>query len=72
MSGKSAVNMIDVNDHLMTVKDLATIMHLSEAAIRQRIFRKQIPARKLGKYWYILNSELMGSLRERPSSMDRE
>lgn len=59
--------MIDVNDKLFTVKQVADMMQLSVGAIQKRIKRKQMTAHKIGKYYYFLNSELMQTVRQSPN-----
>ena len=56
-------NLINVNDEVWTVQQLAAKLSLTSGAIVKRIRRGSIPAHKQGNYWYILKSEYIDSLK---------
>lgn len=48
------------HDELLTIKDVAGIFQISEDGVRKRIYRGQVKAKKDGKKWYFLKSDIMG------------
>jgi len=55
--------LIDVNDTVLSVEDVAEMLRISPWGVRKRILRGQLPAHKRGKRLYILKSELVDSIR---------
>ena len=56
-------HLMNVNDEVWTVQQLADKLQLSVVAVQKRIQRGTIPAHKQGKYWYILKSEYIALLK---------
>ena len=56
-------HLINVNDEVWTVQQLAEKLRLTSGAIVKRIRRGSIPAHKQGNYWYILKSEYIDRLK---------
>ena len=56
-------HLINVNDEVWTVQQLAARLSLTSGAIVKRIRRGSIPAHKQGNYWYILKSEYIDRLK---------
>ena len=54
---------IDSEETVWTVTDVAKMLNISEQAVRKRILRGRIPAHKDGGFWYILKSEFISRLR---------
>lgn len=54
---------IDTEETVWNVKQLADFIGTSPQAIRKRITRGAIPAHKEGHSWYILKSEYIRNLR---------
>lgn len=54
---------IDSEETIWNVAQLAEIIGTSPQAIRKRIMRGAIPAHKEGHSWYILKSEYISNLR---------
>lgn len=48
-----------VNDRVLTTKDVAELFNREQSTIRKRISNGQLPGHKVGRSWYILESELM-------------
>ena len=60
----SVVNqLIDVNDTVLSVEDVAKMLRISSWGVRKRILRGQLPAHRQGRRLYILKSELVASIR---------
>ena len=57
-------HIMNVNDEVWTVQQLARMLNLSVAAVQKRIQRGTIPAHKQGKYWYILKSEYIAYIKK--------
>lgn len=53
----------DAHETIWTINSFAEEMCLSKDAVRMRIHRGQIPARKVGRSWYILKSEYLRFLK---------
>lgn len=47
---------------ILTVEDLAPVLHLRPSAVRALIRRGAIPARKLGRRWLVARGELLRAL----------
>lgn len=45
-------------DNYMTTEEAAVYLRLSKEALRMKIYRKQIPAYRLGRHWRFKKSEL--------------
>ncbi len=54
---------LNLNDEMMTVEQMADMLHISKWGVLKRIERGMIPAHKNGRRWYILKSELMKEIR---------
>lgn len=54
---------IDSEETVWSVENMAEILGISKQAVRKRILRKMIPAHKDGRLWYILKSEYISGLR---------
>lgn len=50
-------------EEVLSVKEAAAIMGVTPAALREYLKQGVIPAKKVGKQWRILRSELMAALR---------
>jgi excisionase family DNA binding protein len=48
-----------IKEKLLTIKEVAELLHREESTIRKRIKKGQLPAHKLGRSWYLLESELL-------------
>lgn len=48
---------------VLWVEDLADILGLGQIQIRRKIRKGEIPAKRLGKRWYILREQLIATLR---------
>ena len=55
--------LMNVNDEVWTVNELADMLGLTKWAILKRIQRGCIPAHKQGNFWYILKSEYIDLLK---------
>ena len=55
---------VDTSDTVYTVPDVARMFGRKECTIRKRIEKGLIPAHKMGRCWYILESELVAGLRD--------
>ncbi len=53
----------DAHETIWTLNSFAEEMCLTKDAVRMRIHRGQIPARKVGRSWYILKSEYLKYLK---------
>ncbi len=53
----------DAHETIWTINSFAEEMCISRDAVRMRIHRGQIPARKVGRSWYILKSEYLKYLK---------
>jgi hypothetical protein len=53
----------DAHETIWTISSFAETMCMSKDAVRMRIHRGQIPARKVGHSWYILKSEYLKYLK---------
>lgn len=53
----------DAHETIWTLNSFSEEMGLSKDAVRMRIHRGQIPARKVGRSWYILKSEYLKYLK---------
>lgn len=58
-------HLIDANDTIWSVAQLAAILGRSKWAVLKRIERGTIPAHKEGASWYILKSEYIAQLRKK-------
>lgn len=56
---------INQDETVWNVKQLASVIGASEEAVRKRIKRNVIPAHKEGRSWYILKSEYISNLRNK-------
>lgn len=56
---------IDAEDTVWSVAQLAELIGTTRQAIRKRILRGAIPAHKEGHSWYILKSEYISNLRKK-------
>lgn len=54
----------DAHETIWTINSFAEEMCLTRDAVRMRIHRGQIPARKVGRSWYILKSEYLKYLKK--------
>ncbi len=52
--------------NVLTVKDVARVLKTSEAKVRMRVYRGQLPARKLGGRIIFLEDELKEYLKNLP------
>ena len=50
--------MVQKTRKLMSVKDAAAALDLSEPRIKQMIYRKELKAEKVGNQWIIFESDL--------------
>lgn len=62
--------MLDANDDIISIEELARKLNIKPASVRARIRRKQLPAHKLCHRLYVLRSELIGVIRQSDFSMD--
>ena len=56
---------IDSEETVWTVSDVANMLKISEQAVRKRILRGRIPAHKEGRKLYILKSEYIKALKSK-------
>lgn len=56
---------IDSEETVWSVNDMAKILGVSSQAVRKRILRGLLPAHKNGGMWYILKSEYISRLRSK-------
>lgn len=64
--GKSVIKrLVNVNDKVLTVEEVAEKMGISPWGVRKQIQRGFLPAHKHGRRYYILNSELNETIREK-------
>lgn len=52
-----------VKDKLLTIKDVAQLFNREQSTIRKRITNGQLPGHKVGRSWYVLESELMETIK---------
>lgn len=50
--------MVKKTGNLLSVKDAAEVLHLSEQRIKQLIYDQRLKAEKVGNQWIILESDL--------------
>ena len=53
----------NVSDRVLTIKDVAELFHREQSTIRKRMCNGQLPGRKVGRSWYVLESELFDTIR---------
>lgn len=56
---------IDSEETVWSVENMAQMLGISCQAVRKRILRGLIPAHKDGHFWYILKSEYISRLRSK-------
>lgn len=52
-----------VSDKILTIKDVAELFHREQSTIRKRMCNGQLPGRKVGRSWYVLESELFKTIK---------
>ena len=57
------------NVEVLTVKEVAEMLKLSEHTIRMKVYRSQLPARRLGGRIVFLKDELEAYLRNLPKAV---